>query len=400
MAWSVLLSVVLGWAVRSPSSVPEPPSRTATEAATIVVLSPPAEPGFRPQAYLSAIEDHGSSVGVTVTRAPPSKESGLLRALKLAERDRPLGVFWFEVREDGLALYLYASRGHGVFVRELQRHPQHSDAAVVESVGLIVASTAVALREGRELAMRRVDEAELAELAPEPNPEPDPLPPPTPPPTESGSNSRPPPPPPAAPASDLRPRIVAAYLGDGFNNPAPWQSGLRVAAGLEFSPRVRADVGYGFLAPRAVASGPDLRLTRHEITARVGVGGPVSERWSLYGVGVLAVELNRWRRQGRRDLRVRGRVGPLFEVALHLGRGVHLDAGVGAMVALNRFDFVVCTAPDDACTGAMREVVATGWRVSPRATIGLSYRFGSPRSGSEKKSHPIQEQGDSIPQGQ
>jgi hypothetical protein len=54
---------------------------------------------------------------------------------------------------------------------------------------------------------------------------------------------------------------------------------------------------------------------------------------------------------------------------------VFIEARIGARVALNRFDFVVCESPDAVCSDGARTVVASGWRVAPDAAIGLSYRF-------------------------
>ena len=361
LGWSVA-----GWAHAAPV-VPEP-AAPATEATTIVVLPLPDNPGFDTGAYGKAIEDNASSVGLEVAFANPSSERALARALSLSDRSDTLCVFWVERREEALAIYLYEPRAQGVFIRELPRGPDESDAALVESVGLIIASTAVALREGQEIGMRPVDPSELAALEPakpEPEPEPEPEPKPKPEPEPEPEPDRTPPP--------LPIRIFAAYLGDGFNGRAPWQSGIRAGLSIEPHRLVRIGVGYGHLLRTTIADVPELRMLRHEASAEVGIGGDVVPRLSLHGTALVAVDIVDWAALGRSDLRPLVRAGPMFEVGINLVAGLDLDLGVGLVGSLNKFDFVICAAPDDGCFGDMRDVVTSAWPVAPRLTAGLSY---------------------------
>ena len=171
-------------------------------------------------------------------------------------------------------------------------------------------------------------------------------------------------------------RLLAAYLGDGFNRAAPWQSGARLGLGVLPHQRVRIDLAYGFVGPGTAGGQPRLRVFRHEIGIDVGVGGDLGDRLTLHGTAVVAASFVRWRLEQRRGLRPIARVGPMLEIGIRLVAGLYLDIGVGAMVSLNRFAFVLCETPDSACTGEDRDVVASSGRVSPRGTVGLSYRFG------------------------
>lgn len=363
--------------------VPPPQPAPASEATTIVVLPPPPDVEVDPAPFRAAIADNASSVGLDAAFANPSPQRPFARALGLSDRSDTLCVFWIERRATGLAIYLYEPRVQGVFIREIPRGPEETDAALVESVGLIVASTSAALREGRELGMQPVDPAQLDgdDGAPD-EPSPDPEDPGEADPTEPDLTEPDPsgqgrvdeqPPSDEAPGSGVAGRLVLAYVGDGFNARAPWQSGLRVGVGVVPHRLVRVGLGYGHLFAASVGGTPPLRLARHEVGLDVGIGGALTDRVTLHGTALVAASLARWSSDGRTGLRPLVRAGPLLELGIRLVADLHLDVGAGLVGTLNRVDFVVCDAPDADCTGAMRRVVASAWPVAPRATLGLSY---------------------------
>lgn len=344
-----------------------------------IVVVRPTSPDLDSAAYMSAIADHGSSVNLEVAAVEPSVRGPFATALEVATIGETLGVFWIDVQPEELAIYLYSSRARGVYVREVPRAGGESDASLVESVGLIIASTSIALGEGKELGMRVLDAKEVEELASaaEPEPEPEAA---TPEP-EPQPDATPQEPTPKEPPPDLGSwRLFVAYLGEGFDSAAPWQSGVRVGGSFDIHPRVRLGIGYGYLAPAELQrSTSAFELQRHELTLSAGVGGDLGERITLHGEVFGATQFARWKAGSRDGTRILARMGPTLELGVELGRGVYFDLGVGAAITLNRFSFVVCETPESSCSGQERRVVASPWRIAPRGTIGLSYRAARKR---------------------
>lgn len=370
----------------SAAAAPVVPERApAASSRTFVLLPDLSESGFDPGPYLAAVGDHSVGVGLAATVATPSPTPPLARALAITGQTQVLGVFWLDRTGPALTVYLYEPRGQGVYIRRLARGEGESESALVEAVGLIVVSTAVALREGRELGMRPADAAEVAQLQPEPDPPLDPEPAleepvvsdPEPKDPEPKDPEPEDPEPEAGPR--LVPRIFIAYFGDGLNSASPWQSGARLGLGLVVHPRVRVDAAYGLLAPTRALQTPALDVTRHEVALDVAVGGELGRRITLHGVAVVALQILRWRTSARSGLRPLARVGPMLELGVRLTDGLFLDVGIGGTAALNRFEFVVCDTPDGTCTGEMRDVATSVWSVAPRATVGVSYLFGPKR---------------------
>lgn len=361
-------------------------SSPATEPARVAMLDAGTE---QDAAFLAAATDHAKSVQLQLQVVPIDHAGPLARAITTGKETGTIGVFWLGRRDDGLTIYLYDPRDQGVYVRELLRAEGESDAALVESVGLIIASTAVALRERTELGMRKADEQELAAMQPpqsEPEAEPEPE-------TESEPEPTNPTPKEVSEEGDRSPsraptpahpqlRLGAAYLGESFNRAAPWQSGVRGQLSLVIHPRIRLGLEYGFLAPARASRRPSLELTRHQLSASLGVGGSVSPRITLHGVIVGLANLVRWRGPLGTGLRTLVSVSPMAELGITLVRGLALDVGLGMAVPLNRFAFVVCEDEGGPCTGTNREVAARAWPVAPRAAAGLSYTFQrrAPRS--------------------
>ena len=338
----------------------------------VLMLEAEPEAGFDGGACMDATEAHGGGLGLVFERRALGPTSALSQAL-LHSRSKPtLAVFWFEARADVVAIYLYAPQSHAVYVREVARS---SEAAMVEAVGLITASTAGALRSGETLAMRKISEQEWAALQAEPKPT-GPVEPPL---TDPGPEPEVPPesePVLEAPRELLKLELGVGYRGASFNNQAPWQHGVAGRFAALLGDGVLVEVGYAWMAPVNIGGVAELKLTRHEPEVAAGWRWTLGTRSELDALGLGALELNRWRAGTRSGTRVRGRVGGAFRAAVEVGAGVFLEARFGARVALNRFDFVVCESPDAACSGDAREVVASGWRVAPEASVGVSYRFG------------------------
>lgn len=327
------------------------------------------------EASLDAIEAHGSGSGLTFERGPAA--TAPLKVALERSRDEPLlAVFWFDVTDVRVSLYLYAPKTHAVYVREVAREGT-TDAAVIEAIGLIAASTAAALRSGEVLSMRKISEEEWAALQAGPEPEPVPAPvlvaEPEP---EPEPDPAPEPEPEPAPKVQLGVELGVGYRGASFNGNAPWQHGLGGRVGARIGAGVIVELGYGWLASANVASGTTLRLARHEPEVSAGWRWTFG-RVSLDALGLASVELDRWQSDGRGSTRVRGRIGAALRPGVELGAGVVLEARLGARVGLNAFDFVVCDSPDVVCTGEARSVVASAWRVAPEALLGVSYRFGA-----------------------
>lgn len=344
---------------------------------TVLMLESPAATGFDAGACIDATEAHAGGSGLTFQRGVPDSTSALSQALSRSRLEPLLAVFWFDASTDVVAIYLYAPQTHAVYLREVDRS---SEAAMVEAVGLIAASTAQALRSGESLAMQKISEADWAALQADPEREPEPE-------VEAEAEAEPEveaavePSAPMEPEPEPRPGVLrlefaVAYRGASFNARAPWQHGIGGRFATVLGGGLVAEVGYSWLAPVDIASGPRVDLTRHEPEVALGWRWRFGLRTHLDAMGLGAVELNRWRAEGRSATRVRARIGGALRAAVEVGAGVFLEARFGARLALNRFDFVVCESPEAACSGEAREVVASGWRVAPEASVGVSYRFG------------------------
>ena len=341
----------------------------------VVLLEPGSAFELDTNACLDAIEAHGGGSGLGFERSPAGSGPPLRTALERSRSEPLLAVFWFDLSPERLSLYLYAPRSHALYVRELDR-AEASDAALIEAVGLIAASTAEALRTGETLAMRKVSEEEWAAMQAAADVEPEPK-------TGPDAAVEPEPKPDAAvgtaatvdPEPPLRIDLGAGYRGASFNAAAPWQHGVagRVAFGLGRGLVVEA--GYAWMAPVDISASSRLRLTRHEPELAAGWRW-VFGRFAVDAVGLASLEVDRWEAQGR-GTRLRGRLGAAVRPAVEVGAGVFLEARLGARAAVNGFAFVLCDSPDVPCTDDARQVVASGWPVAPEAVVGVSYRFPS-----------------------
>lgn len=372
-----MLALLLALALSEPGGSTAQASVDEVAQVSDAVLFLESEPvaGFDQGACMDATEAHAGGSGLVFERRPLGSASALSQALSRSRAEPTLAVFWFEARAEVVAIYLYAPQTHAVYVREVERGSQ---AAVVEAVGLITASTAGALRSGETLAMRKISEEEWAELQAEPEPDLPTDPDVEPEPEVETEATLPPEPAPAPPTNVLNLELGAGYRGASFNTPAPWQHGAAGRFAALVGAGVLVEVGYAWMGSTNIGGAQTLDLTRHEPEVAGGWRWTLGSRIALDVLGVGAVELNRWRAGTRSGTRVRGRVGGAFRAAVEVGAGVFIEARLDARVALNRFDFVLCQSPDALCRGEARTVVASGWRVAPGAALGVSYRFGVP----------------------
>ena len=254
----------------SPLAAAPAPSSPAAEDTEVVVVLAPATGALQSAGYLDASAAHGGASGLEVRGVETEATRPLSEILAMVCAEPLLAAFWLDVRGDVLSVYLLDPRTLAVFVRELPRPGPEDEAATIEAVGLIVASTSVALQAGEDVAMRKVEEKELAALAPEPEPESEPEP-------AAGPEPEPEPQPSYEPTLEpavLPVGLAVGYWGEGFNATAPWQSGVRGRVWVGLGPRVWISAGYGWLASASIARDPALALVRHDVVAEVGAAWP------------------------------------------------------------------------------------------------------------------------------
>lgn len=348
----------------------------------VVLLEPKLGAEVDTNGCFDAIEAHAAGSGLGFARTQVKARSPLAEALERSRQQPLLAVFWLEAAEEQVQVYLYDPRNHAVYVRAVDRRGG-TDAALVEAVGLIAASTAMALRSGETVAMRKISEQEWAALqAPAEPEEPDTAVEPEPPEPSEPENSEPPEEPevePETPARKTGLDFGAGYRGASFNGTAPWQHGAAGRLGVAVGRGLLLEVGYGWSAAADIASSPAIALVRHEPELAAGWRWRFGSRFAVDALGLAGVELGRWRSDGRGALRTRGRLGAAVRPAVGVGAGVFIEVRLAAKAALNGFDFVVCDSPEQACTGDARQVVASGWRVAPEVTVGVTYRLGVTR---------------------
>jgi hypothetical protein len=295
---------------------------------------------------------------------PPEGKSRLAAAReRCAAPKAPIAVFWLDVaRTDEWRLYALPCAAPTPFVREIPVGVGEEEASI-ETLWLIVRSSAAAIAVGAEPAMQAVDPAEVEASEPKQAPQ-----------------VEPPPKPVAPPKPAPRPArwtLRLDYAGDSLAPQVPWQSG--VLGGFAFAPRtwLRVGANYEFLAHARRDRPAGFALWRHGIAITVAGVAALAKRVALEVRIGAELELSRWRSDaaGRGRLRAVPRFGADVLLSIALGRGVSLELGPGLAVALIDVDFVTCAAAGSPCTGMDREVVVDARRVRPRARAGISVQF-------------------------
>ena len=346
--------VAAAFAAGPPTPAAERTPEAASQAAPRVLVLVPEEDAGERAGYLRAVRAHLASSDVTVERRPiPADVPRTVAALAAhasaaAASAGALGAFWIEPAEQAVLVYLVEPDGARILVRRLDR-PPGTEAAVAESVGVVVRASAEALAAGRRIGMTAVPAPPPAarEVSPSPPPEVSEPPAPAPPPPRPPAGSRPPP---RRPRVDLR----LFYAGGNLATGIPWQHGVGGDVLVEPLPRFFVAVGYTYFPPARVST-PWLSvlLDRHaprvdlggrpwvhrraELALRAGGSLEILRRRSL--PGSLPAQVPSWR--------VVPVVGAGVELRVRLVRRFFAWVGAGADVPLVRPRYLVVPDPAD-----------------------------------------------------
>jgi hypothetical protein len=330
-------------------------ARAAELEAHVIVFATPAD---RPE------EEHALAVRATAARLEgspfelrasvlPADEVALEWARRQAAEPEVVGVFWYEVDLEGEAtVWALAAGWEGPRVRTIPAADATSVAAMLESIGLIVRSTALALHDAAQ--------------PPEPDRQ-----------APTSTESAPPPPAPPPPRSEGRLPIALAYVGETFAREQAWQSSVSLEVGWRPHALFAFGIGYRLPIPQWIdAEGISIRTWRHAVELHAGARGRFADAFSmdfevLGGVEPLRAETRssdpsivaaapRWR--------MLVTVGPRVRARFFVWRTLSIDLQLGAVFALRRFDFVI----DDA---GVQNSVLSPRGVRARAGIGIGYAF-------------------------
>ena len=354
---------------------PAPPGDAQPEG-SLVVVSVNSESDELLDSALRAIQAHtqGTAAKVIIERTPiPGSDlrAQMKHAREVADEHGADGVFWLDLENDEeFLLYLFEPEGLRVLVRRVPTSVEDRPAAI-ESLGVIVGSSSEAIAAGETIGMTPVDtEVDLAASEPsKPEAEPEP--------TISASAVPAPPPPPERPSRAWRIlRISLAYAGTSYAPNMRWQQGGSIAVAGAIAPRLYLGADYTVLAPTAVDEPVPLQVMRHPLAVHFGFQQPLVDWLALDAQVGAGLTIDAWKRTDTDDqgLRFVGTVAPWLYFRFFLARGLSLDIGVGAEVALNEFDYVwscdeaAMMCPDDL-------VVVDPDRFRGRLRGGFSYSF-------------------------
>ncbi len=259
------------------------------------------------------------------------------------ERSDARGILWIDLPRDASsppALYVLERDREQLYGRQIPS--DLGEAVALETLANVAAMAAVALIEGRAIALDVPLPSEPLP-SPEPVPVPEPEPPPRPTITREGR---------VVPV--LRPwlRLRAGYRGNSFATNAPWQSSVTLAAGVRPHPRAHVELIYD-VAPQTTLRHPDLVfvLQRFPFALAGGWSLPLRRGWDIELSGRLSVEPTRRisiessdeTRVELSGARVRWFSTAELSVAAgaRLTESVRLSAGVGVAAMLTRADYAV-----------------------------------------------------------
>lgn len=352
---------------------PAPPDDAQPEG-SIVVVSVNSESDELLDSALRAIQAHtqGTAARVIIERSPiPGSDlrAQMKHAREVAEEHGADGVFWLDLENDEeFLLYLFEPEGLRVLVRRIPTSVEDRPAAI-ESLGVIVGSSSEAIAAGETIGMTPVDtEVELAATEP-PEPEPEA--------TVTATATPPPPPPPERPSRAWKIlRVSVAYAGTSYASNMRWQQGGSIAVAGAIAPRLYLGADYTVLAPTSVSDPVPLQVMRHPLAVHFGFQQQLVNWLALDAQIGAGLTIDAWKRTDTDDqgLRFVGTVAPWLYFRFFLARGLSLDLGVGAEVALNEFDYIwscdsaVMTCPEDL-------VVVDPDRFRGRVRGGFSYSF-------------------------
>lgn len=353
----------------------------------VVVYGDQADDDFS-QAW-GAVETHLRGSGFAArSEGVGDEDTRAQAALSLAEREPDLvAVFWWVHDARGDTLFAFDVRAR-VYLRRQIDVADGEQAAALESLAMIVETTADALRHGDEVAMIEASAAELeaaeasldadgdaaGEVEPEPEREPEPE-------LEPDGESEAP-----SASTDPEPRASrrialwasARYEGEALAPTRPWSSGVGLRAGVGPLPSLGIELGYA-LHPRvgfslAPADG-DGSVARHTLDLVVAFRRRVHPVVELRAGGGAQLELWRWTAVGTSALRPQPRLQLELGLRLFPHRAVFFELGGFAAASLTDLEFVVCEAEQGSCSGAARVPVLSPHRVRGGLRIGLGGRF-------------------------
>lgn len=356
-----------GDAAAEPAPTAEPaPEPTADQ--PIVFVLPLDVDATAADAALRTIRAHTVDVGAPfvierIPTMPAGNRQQIRQAMELARRHGARGVFWLDLAaDDDILLYLHEPEGVDTLMRRLPRS-EASDAATLESLGLVVSSISTALVAGGEIGMTVVE----VDVEPE---EPEP-----PPPAPSVRRTRPEPPRKKRPWPLVR--LTAAYVGNSFGKELVWQHGLHLA--LDFRPVRRMVIGasYDVMFPSTVKHElVEVELRRHPIGIHGGFRGDPHRMIGLEALAGVALDVLKRSSNGIEVMATRGKRffvpsagarGRLVFVPMP-GLELHVDAGFD--VVINNVRYVVSDEE-----GMNAVTILDPHRVRARVGAGMSYAF-------------------------
>jgi hypothetical protein len=301
-----------------------------------------------------------------------------------------VAVFWWTRNDSGYQLFAFDPR-QGVYLRRTIDVAEGEAAAALESLALIIATTAEALRFGEGVAMGRatqeeLDEAEqeldgrasaeegeggatvdsLAEALPPPE-------------TEvklvehedEGDEEK-------RPSPRVGVSLGVSYQGETVGRELPWRSGVAARVFAFGRAGMGPTLSYSYLPPATLDLAPaqgEARLSRHSAALLFSL-----RRWPTpylawqLGAGP-QLELWDWRANDVGGLRPHFRL--LFEANLRVrvAGPLHLLCNLYAASSVNSLDFVVCAEGESSCSGSQRQVVLSPYWLRAGVELGVGLSF-------------------------
>ncbi len=313
----------------------------------------------------AAVDQARTTLGhddIVLERAQLAGELALPTLQDLLTARDASAAFWFRHDDPNRWDVYLVDRKGDAYRREVPIDPA-SPEATVEAVWLIVDGSSRAIAAGEQVAMVKVD---LPEPEPEPQPQPQPQPQPEPPPEDETKPDPPPPPP-----SRAHGRLGVGYLGEGFADQAPWQSGVSIFGGVDLGRWLRL----GLDANALLSNRPDPVTYRIQVLGYGGVHFGVGARLDFGVRAGLGAELIGYDGASRPGLRTLGLAGLDGSLEIGIVERLAFRLALGGTMPLNPVTFVECESPNAACEGDARRIVLQPWPARIRALAGFVLRL-------------------------
>ena len=254
-------------------------------------------------------------------------------ARTFAATHHAVGVFWLDAPEEkDWLLYLSEPEGDRVLVRRIAVET-NGVVAALEAVAVITAESSLALGQGETIGMEPVQVPPEAIETPEP---------------AEPRASRPVRRPGAQPSVGKRLFVGLGYYGDGPAREIPWQSGIRLSAGVRFPSGLYLNGGYLFFE-QATVRGSQLtfQVTRNPVDLGLGVAFG-RKRWvpaiELRGFGDIltrdSISTVSTLQAAPKSTRVMIFVSPRARLDYVISASFGVYGAAGMDFALNSFSFV------------------------------------------------------------